>query len=101
MSFFHHHNTQHAMNAQEMYEQAMRELAAKISLIRSGDLACDHPIKQGDNYGTSCSICGERLAGYGYNARDFSLPCLHEWWPTGDGLHEVCTFCESVRYRSD
>ena len=85
------------MNAQEMYEQAMRELAAKISLIRSGDLACDHPIKQGDNYGTSCSICGERLAGYGYNARDFSLPCLHEWWPTGDGFHEVCTFCESVR----
>ncbi|MCB9304613.1 MAG: hypothetical protein H6566_28600 [Lewinellaceae bacterium] len=43
------------MNLEEEYEKALRELEAKISLIRSGDIPCDHPIRQGDNYASATS----------------------------------------------
>ncbi|MCB9265031.1 MAG: hypothetical protein H6558_08405 [Lewinellaceae bacterium] len=62
------------MNLDEQYEKALRdwlseaelglsEAETKASLIRSGDIPCDHPIRQGDNDGESCRVCGERLAG--------------------------------------
>ena len=49
------------MNLEEEYEKALRvwlseaEAEAKISLIRSGDIPCDHPIRQGDNYASATS----------------------------------------------
>ena len=85
-----------AMNLKEQYEKALRELEAKVSLIRSGDMACGHPIRQGDNYGESCQACGERLAGYGYwgSHRD----CLHQYASMGDDSeYEFCMYCEDVR----
>ena len=90
------------MNLEEEYEKALRvwlseaEAEAKISLIRSGDIPCDHPIRQGDNYGESCQVCGERLAGYGYWGahRD----CLHQYASMGDDSeYEFCMYCEDVR----
>ena len=88
------------MNPEGQYEKALRdwlsEAETKISLIRSGDIPCSHPIRQGDNYGESCQVCGERLASYGYwgSHRD----CLHHYSSIGDGSeYEFCMYCEDVR----
>lgn len=84
------------MVLKEQYHKALLELQAKISLIRSGDIPCDHPMKIGDNYGESCQVCGERTAGMGYRAsfRD----CLHSYLSMGDESgYEMCMYCEDMR----
>lgn len=53
---------------------------------------CQHPRRQGDNYGWTCLDCGEPLAGYGYFAEGSSL-CLHRF--VGEAGNRYCIYCEA------
>ena len=87
------------MNFDE-YEKALKELEAKISLIKSGYIPCDHPSRQGDNYGESCLICGERTAGFGYWGSHND--CLHQFVSMGpQSTYEICMYCEQTRNKID
>jgi hypothetical protein len=37
---------------------------------------CTHPVRQGDNYGETCRVCGKVTGGYGYWGEG-SKECLH------------------------
>ncbi len=52
-----------------------------------------HPSKIGDNYGLTCTVCGEVLSGYGYWAEGGNKDCVHVFLPSGHGTW-ICTFCE-------
>lgn len=87
------------MNPLDEYRKAIQSLEAKISLIKSGDIPCDHPSRKGDNYGESCLICGERTAGYGYWGSHSD--CLHQFISMGDDSdYEVCLYCERTRKKT-
>lgn len=47
---------------------------------------CDHSLRQGDNYGETCQLCGSQLAGYGHWG-EFD-ECIHLY----DGGY--CIYCE-------
>jgi len=60
---------------------------------------CRHGSIIGDNYGETCTICGEVLSGYGYWAEG-SKECRHRWLPeTQDSKYEVCMYCEGIRLK--
>jgi len=61
---------------------------------------CTHPMIQGDNYGTTCMVCGEVLEGYGFWAEG-SNSCHHKWIPEPDSKYEVCMYCEMTRPKGD
>lgn len=84
------------MDFNSEYLQALIELESKIEQIRSGAIPCDHLVRQGDNYGESCHICGERLAGFGYWGKHND--CLHHYVSMGeDSEYELCMYCEDTR----
>lgn len=56
--------------------------------------ACTHPVRQKDNYGETCLLCGETLAGYGCQGQAQNH-CHHIWNRMED--QEVCQYCEQTR----
>lgn len=72
-------------------------------------MACRHSVVVGDNYGTTCGICGEQLSGYGHWATGGGT-CMHTWVAyyviddEGNSVvsseYEQCLYCERVE-RSD
>ena len=54
---------------------------------------CNHPHIIGDNYGETCAVCGEILAGFGYFAQ--SRICKHKWVNSEYGL--ICLYCEEFK----
>jgi hypothetical protein len=61
----------------------------KIKTIKDFYDPCDHPTIIGDDYGTSCQVCGEQLEGLGAGARN-KPKCIHKF--SNDG---ICVFCEA------
>jgi len=61
----------------------------------TGQNECNHIAIIIDNYGETCAICGEVLAGFGYWQKG-SRQCRHKWLPYGEG-QEKCPYCEQVR----
>lgn len=71
------------------------ELAAKISLIRSGDIPCDHHEQAHDIMGSSCEVCLATLAGFGAWGRE--RRCRHVFEVELPGGKKMCAFCEAVQ----
>jgi hypothetical protein len=67
---------------------------------------CQHLSKQGDNYGITCTDCGEALEGYGYGGWFGSNlkgneQCLHgeNAWYKISVEQEKCLYCHIARER--
>lgn len=63
---------------------------------------CNHASIIGDNYGSSCRLCGKQLTGFGYGGffgRNLTgkETCIHTWSPMGEGGEKVCVHCEMLR----
>jgi len=53
---------------------------------------CLHRSKIGDNYGETCTECGETISGYG-NFAEGSRHCQHGGWFKVEGGWQ-CMYCE-------
>ena len=49
-------------------------------------MSCEHNIIVGDNYGSTCQVCGEIIEGYGEFIQ--SMTCKHRF------LDGFCVYCE-------
>lgn len=62
---------------------------------------CNHPIIAGDNYGSSCQVCGAQISGFGYGG-DGNGQCIHVFAPVGDepqhAEYQICIYCEEGLY---
>lgn len=60
-------------------------------------MSCTHPITQGDNYGETCSVCGEVIKGMGYWGKGGnSTTCVHVFWvPENNPRIKICYYCEA------
>lgn len=67
---------------------------------------CDHRKRIGDNYGVSCSNCGQILEGFGYGGfiggnLTGVEKCIHQAWFTVNEREEECIYCHEQRHRSE
>ena len=61
---------------------------------------CNHLVRQGDNYGETCLVCGSVTGGYGYWGEG-SSECLHQWASMGgDSIFEICLYCQRTRSKA-
>ena len=65
-------------------------------------MGCSHSSIRGDNYGTTCNICGEVLEGYGEWGEDgkgnAQHECKHSFVSEApDSENEICVYCEITR----
>ena len=74
------------------YLEGIKQTQRDIEQIEAGEILCGHPILQGDDYGESCGVCKERLAGYGY-FEPYKKDCLHNYIPTENSDYEICIYC--------
>lgn len=58
---------------------------------------CQHNRTQGDNYGITCSDCGDAIAGYGFWGEG-SKTCKHTWVKMSEeSTEEICMYCQDYR----
>ena len=66
---------------------------------------CDHGKQIGDNYGVSCSRCGQVLEGFGFGGffgatLTDAETCIHQAWYKISENEEECLYCHEQRHIS-
>jgi len=87
----------------EEERQAMLKRMEQDEKILKGDLPrpkpedCDHHLRQGDNYGETCQLCGKHLYGFGF--RGVLNYCVKHLWVEGMDYSE-CVYCAAIKEKS-